>query len=66
MTIQLLVRVWLGYLRSSGYKVSRAHVREALRSTDPLGSVMRWPGGATSRRVYSVAGPNSLWHIGKC
>ena len=44
-----------GRLRSLGYRVSRERVRQALRSTDPLSSALRWPG----------AGPNSLWHIGK-
>lgn len=51
-------------LRSRGYKVTRARIRFALRSEDPLGSALHWPGGLTRRRVYSVAGPNSLWHIG--
>ena len=50
--------------RSLGYQVSRDRVRQALRSTDPLGSALRWPGGLTHRHPYSVAGPNSLWHIG--
>ena len=54
----------IGLLRSKGYRITRARVRQALRLTDPLGSAMRWP-GVTHRRVYSVAGPNSLWHIGK-
>ena len=53
-----------GSLRSQGYYVSRERVREALRSSDPLGSALRWPGVSTYRRPYSVAGPNSLWHIG--
>ena len=55
-----------GSLRSRGYRVSRERVRQALRSSDPLSSALRWPGGLTHRRPYSVAGPNSLWHIGKC
>ena len=53
-----------GRLRSLGYQVSRDRVHQALRSTDPLGSALRWPGGLTHRHPYSVAGPNSLWHIG--
>jgi hypothetical protein len=52
-----------GSLRSRGYRVSRERVRQALRSSDPLSSALRWPGGLTHRRPYSVAGPNSLWHI---
>lgn len=37
----------------------------ALRTADPLSAALRWPGGLTVRRPYSVAGPNSLWHIGE-
>ena len=54
-----------GSLRSRGYRVSRERVHQALRSSDPLSSALRWPGGLTHRRPYSVAGPNSLWHIGE-
>ena len=53
-----------GSLRSQGYHVSRERVREALHSSDPLGSALQWPGISTHRRPYSVACPNSLWHIG--
>ena len=35
------------------------------RDRDPIGVALRWPAGATRRQPYSVAGPNSLWHIGK-
>jgi hypothetical protein len=52
-----------GLLRSRGYRVTRARIRQALRSHDPLSAALRWP-GLTKRRVYSVAGPNSLWHVG--
>ena len=54
-----------GSLRAKGVKVTRERVRNILRSTDPLGSVRRWPLGLIRRQPYSVAGPNSLWHIGK-
>ena len=43
------------------YRVTRARVRDALRSVDPINTALRWQGG---RRPYSVPGPNSLWHIG--
>ena len=49
-----------GRLRSLGYYVVRDRVRNALQSSD----LLRWPGVLTHRRPYSVAGPNSLWHIG--
>lgn len=54
-----------GHLRSMGYRVARQHMRNAIRSTDPLNVALRTPRGAIERRPYSVAGPNSLWHIGK-
>ena len=54
-----------GSLRARGFHICRERVRQALRSSDPLSSALRWPGVLTRRRPYSVAGPNSLWHIGK-
>lgn len=54
--------VW-GRLRSMGYRVTRERVREAVRTTDPINTALRWR-EASSRRTYSVPGPNSLWHIG--
>ena len=54
----------IGRFRSLGLHVTRDQVRRAIRETDPLNTALRWPGGLTSRRPYSVAGPNSLWHIG--
>ena len=55
----------LGTLRATGYKVTRARIQSALRSLDPLSAAIRRPGGITTRRrVYSVAAPNLLWHIG--
>lgn len=53
----------VGFIRARGYRVARARVRRALRSHDPLSAALRWP-GITRRRAYSVAGPNSLWHVG--
>ena len=51
-------------LHSVGYHVPRARVRSAIRITDPINTALRWRGISTIRRPYSVAGPNSLWHIG--
>ncbi len=56
----------MGRLRGMGYKVTRERLRHAIRSIDPLCIALRWRGGIISRRPYSVPGPNSLWHIGKC
>ena len=55
----------MGHLRSLGYNVPRARVRSTIRATDPINTALRWQGTVTSRRPYSVPGPNSLWHIGK-
>ena len=54
----------MGRVRSMGYNVSRDRLRRAIRLLDPLHTALRWRGGLTSRRPYSVPGPNSLWHIG--
>ena len=55
----------IGRLRNMGYRVSRERVRNAVREIDPLSSALRWTGGLSRRQPYSVAGPNSLWQIGK-
>ena len=55
----------LGRIRSMGYRVIRKRLREMVRAQDPLNTALQMPGGLTSRMKYSVAGPNSLWHIGK-
>ena len=52
-----------GRLRALGIRVNRGRVREAVRQTDPLNTALRW-NTVTPRRPYTVAGPNSLWHIG--
>ncbi len=53
-----------GRLRRMGYSVSRDRVRCSLRLSDPLSAASRLMGGLSRRQPYSVAGPNSLWHIG--
>ena len=53
-----------GRLRSLGYRVPRQQLREGLRRIDPLSAALRWS-TKTSRRPYTVSGPNCLWHIGK-
>ena len=56
----------IGRLYSMGYHVARERVRAVIRATDPINTALRWRGILTSRRPYSIAGPNSLWHVGKC
>lgn len=55
--------IW-GRLRSQGFIVTRSRVRAAVRATDPLQTALRWR-NMIPRHPYSVASPNSLWHIGK-
>ena len=55
----------MGRIRGIGYRVTRDRLRQAIWQIDPLHTALRWRGGLTSRRPYSVPGPNSLWHIGK-
>ena len=52
-------------LRARGIRVTRERVHTTMCSIDPPSSALRWPAGATKRHPYSVAGPNSLWHIGR-
>ena len=59
------VQMICGSLRANGVKVTRERVRSTLKSIDPLGGLRRFPAGLVRRHPYSVAGPNSLWHIGK-
>lgn len=54
----------LGRLRSLGYSISRNRVRMAIKRTDPINSALRALTGPIARRIYSVPGPNSLWHMG--
>src|SRR6266542_3056461 len=49
-------------LEMQGIRIQRERVRSSIRRIDPWGMVNRFA-EMTTRRVYSVAGPNSLWHI---
>ena len=51
-----------GHLRNMNIKVQRDRVRACIKRVDPRNSRLRWA-TVVSRRSYSVAGPNSLWHI---
>ncbi len=51
-----------GHLRNMGIKVQRDRIRASIKRVDPRNSRLRWA-TVVSRRSYSVAGPNSLWHI---
>ena len=56
--------VW-GRVRSMGFEVTRKRVRQVMRQDDPIHTALRWQGEVIQRQPYSVAGPNSLWHIGE-
>ena len=58
--------LFLGRLRSMGYFVTRSRLRDVIHTIDPISTALRWRGDIHARRPYSVPGPNSLWHIGKC
>jgi len=56
------ISIKLVHLWSRNIYVQCQCVRESFFQTDPAGSAMRWFNTLT-RHVYSVRGPNSLWHI---
>jgi len=49
-------------IRDLGLRVERRRIRESVSRVDPLGNYNRWA-TMIPRSVYSVAGPNSLWHM---
>ena len=52
------------HLLSRGVKMQESRVREAMRRSDPEGTVVRTLQlRVTHRRVYSVKAPLSLWHM---
>jgi hypothetical protein len=51
-----------GHLRNMNIKIQRDRIRASIKRVDPRNSRLRWA-TVVSRRSYSVAGPNSLWHI---
>lgn len=57
-------RIVLGHLRRIGLVIQRERVRQSIHRVDPLNTALRW-NFQIKRRSYSVAGPNSLWHIGE-
>ena len=51
-----------GYLQSIGLRAQRDCFRASIGRVDPTNFRLRWA-VVTSRRTYSVPGPNSLWHL---
>jgi hypothetical protein len=56
-------RMIIGHFRSLGICVTRDRIRNSIHKLDPLNTSLRW-NAKIHRHSYSVAGPNSLWHIG--
>jgi hypothetical protein len=55
-------RMIVGILPSKGLLVQRQRVRQALHLVDPINTSLRWH-TRIRRRIYSVPGSMSLWHI---
>ena len=49
-------------MKSLNLRIQRDRIRDSLTCVDPRNTAMRWASVIT-RRLYSVPGPNSLWHI---
>ena len=54
-----------GILFAKDIHVQRRRIREAIHAVDPINTALRWH-KKIFRRIYSVPGPMSLWHIGWC
>ena len=50
-----------GILRGEGIHVPLTRIKECISEVDPINTALHWA-TPISRRVYSVASPNSLWH----
>ena len=51
-----------GALRSHGVHVPIIRLQQSILHADPVNTALRWA-APVYRRSYSVAAPNSLWHI---
>ena len=54
-------RTIIGILRSKKMQIQRWKVRESIHRIDSINTALRWI-RQNPRFVYSVPGPNSLWH----
>ena len=54
-------KIIIGILRAKGVSVQRRKIRESIHSMDPINAAIRWI-QKHPRWIYSVPGPNSLWH----
>ena len=51
----------VGFLRAKDLFIQRSRVRDSIHRVDPINTINRWL-RKNPRWVYSVPGPNSLWH----
>ena len=51
----------IGFLKSKGLRLQRSRVRDSIHALYPFNCISRWL-QKNPRCVYSVPGPNSLWH----
>lgn len=56
-------RVMDGLLRSPNTRVQQHRVRESMRRCDPDGVAERWLSTIHPRCIYTVYGPQALWHV---
>ncbi|CAB5190649.1 unnamed protein product [Rhizophagus irregularis] len=52
----------MGSIHSLGIRIPRQCLRDSLQRIDTFGILNRWS-NIIPRKIYSVAGPNCLWHI---
>ena len=55
-------RLVIGHLRCLGYRLPRSRIRASIHRIDPVNTALR-RSVTVRRRVYSVPGPNALWHM---
>ena len=54
-------RIIISILRAKGISIQTWKIRESIHPVDPINTVVRW-NQKHPRWIYSVPGPNSLWH----
>ena len=54
-------KMMVGFLRAKGIIIQRSRVRDSIHRVDHINTINRWL-QKNPRWVYSVPGPNSLWH----
>ena len=55
-------QLMISALQDQGHRIHRRRIRASMARLDTLGNLERWA-NMIPRSVYSVKGPNSLWHM---